>query len=132
MKYEKIKEDYKTSIVIIKYGLFYNVFSEDAIIINYLTNYKLFYNNNKLCASFTDKSISLVLSRLRVRKISYIVVNKKITEEYLGSIISYNEVLKESNRNNQKILLIEKIIDILNHLNEDKVKEIYLKLKELS
>ena len=33
-KYEKIKKENKNGIVIIKYGLFYNVFHEDAIIIN--------------------------------------------------------------------------------------------------
>ena len=128
-KYEKIKENNKNSIVIIKYGLFYNVFHEDAIIISYLMNYKLFYNNNKLCTSFTDKSISLVLSRLRLRKISYIVVNKMIKEEYLGSIIEYNKILNESNKVNEKMLLIEKIVDILKNTDDKKVKKIYLELE---
>ena len=79
-EYFKLKNENKKSIIMIKKGLFYNAFYEDAIMMSYLMNYKIYYNNDKLCISFPDKSLSLVLSRLRVRKISYLLINKEVKE----------------------------------------------------
>lgn len=64
--YFEVKSNNKDAVVIIKYGLFYSTFSNDAIIVSYISNYKLFYNNNCLCVSFTDKSLYVILTRLRV------------------------------------------------------------------
>lgn len=59
--YDKFKKCNEKKIIIIKYGIFYYVYNEDAIIVNYLTGYKLYYlNNKKLCVSFTDKSLNSV------------------------------------------------------------------------
>ena len=74
-------------------------FCEDAIMVSYLINYKIYYNDDKLCVSFTDKSLSIVLSRLRIRKISYILINKEVKEQFVGIILEYN---------NLKILYLEK------------------------
>lgn len=52
--YDKFKKCNEKKIIIIKSGIFYYVYNEDAIIVNYLTGYKLYYlNNKKLCVSFT-------------------------------------------------------------------------------
>ena len=124
-KYNEIKEKNENSVVIIKSGIFYNMYKEDAIIISYLMNYKLFYNNNNICVSFTDKSLSLVLSRLRIRKISYIVINKEITEQFIGGIMEYNRLLKEANLVCEKELLIDKINEGIKKMNIDSLKAIY-------
>lgn len=83
-----LKNEYKNSIILIKIGLFYNTYNEDAIIIHNLTKYKLYNNNGIMCTSFTDKSIDLVLSRLRSMNVSYVV---KISKELLDKTNKENE-----------------------------------------
>ena len=45
-KYFKVKGKYKDSIVFVKSGNFWNVFYGDAVIVHYITGYKI--SNNKL------------------------------------------------------------------------------------
>lgn len=92
---------------------------------SYLMNYKIYYNNDKLCISFPDKSLSLVLSRLRVRKISYILINKEVKEQFMGLVLEYNNLLKEATKIKEKELLIDKINNNLKMLDLKKIKEIY-------
>ena len=42
-EYLKIKSENKYKIVIVKTGLFYSAYGKDAIIINEMTNYSLFF-----------------------------------------------------------------------------------------
>lgn len=121
--YFEIKSNNKDVVVIIKYGLLYGAFSNDAIIVSYLSNYKLFYNNC-LCVSFTDKSLYVTLTRLRVRNINYIVINKDKTERYLSNINKYDIVLKEASLVKEKELLINKLIEKVKNEEIDKTKEI--------
>ena len=124
-EYFKLKNENKKSIIMIKKGLFYNAFYEDAIMMSYLMNYKIYYNNDKLCISFPDKSLSLVLSRLRVRKISYVLINKEVKEQFMGLVLEYNNLLKEATKIKEKELLIDKINNNLKMLDLKKIKEIY-------
>ena len=43
-KYNNIKNKYQEYIVLIKIGTFYSTFYNDAIILNYLFNYKIINN----------------------------------------------------------------------------------------
>lgn len=122
--YFEVKSNNKDAVVIIKYGLFYSTFSNDAIIVSYISNYKLFYNNNCLCVSFTDKSLYVILTRLRVRNINYIVINKDKIERYLSDINDYGIVLKEASLLKEKELLINKLIEKVKKLEISKIKEI--------
>lgn len=122
-EYLNIKDNNKDIVIIIKYGLFYNAFNEDAIIISYLSNYKLFYNNDYLCVSFTDKSLYIVLTRLRVRNINYIVINKEKIEKYIGNINEYDKNLKEASLVKERELLINKLIEKIKNEETYKLKE---------
>ena len=122
-EYLNIKDNNKDIVIIIKYGLFYNAFNEDAIIISYLSNYKLFYNNDYLCVSFTDKSLYIVLTRLRVRNINYIVINKEKIEKYIGNINDYDKNLKEASLVKERELLINKLIEKIKNEETYKLKE---------
>jgi len=93
-EYILLKKENKYSIIIVKFGLFYDVYGRDAIIISNITNYKLFFYSDKFCISFLKESLNLLLSRLRTRDISCIVLNKNNKEIYLGKDISY---IKEYN-----------------------------------
>lgn len=95
--YYNLKNKYKNSIVLIKVGLFYNIYNEDAIIIHNLTKYKLYNNNGIMCTSFTDKSIDLILSRLRSLNVGYIVKTNKEVTRYVGKTDSYKELLNKAN-----------------------------------
>ena len=121
-EYLNIKDNNKDIVIIIKYGLFYNAFNEDAIIISYLSNYKLFYNNDYLCVSFTDKSLYIVLTRLRVRNINYIVINKEKIEKYIGNINDYDKNLKEASLVKERELLINKLIEKIKNEEINKIK----------
>ena len=101
--YYNLKNEYKNSIILIKIRLFYNTYNEDTIIIHNLTKYKLYNNNGIICTSFTDKSIDLVLSRLRSMNVSYIVKTSKELTKYIGRVTSYKELLNKTNKKLKEI-----------------------------
>ena len=123
--YNNIKNANPDSIVIIKNGIFYNTFYDDAKIISYIMNYKLFYYNNILCVSFPDKNLYLLLSRLRIRNVGYIVIDNKNIESYIGAPFSYNSLLNEAKIVKDKELIINKIVNKLKTLNIDEIEKIY-------
>ena len=69
-KYFKVKGKYKDSIVFVKSGNFWNVFYGDAVIVHYITGYKI--SNNKL--GFPSKVLNHVLSKINSLFIDYILV----------------------------------------------------------
>ena len=87
-----------------------------------MMSYLIYYNNDKLCISFPDKSLSLVLSRLRVRKISYVLINKEVKEQFMGLVLEYNNLLKEATKIKEKELIIDKINNNLKMLDLKKNK----------
>ena len=123
-EYILLKKENKYSIVIVKSGLFYNVYGRDAIIISNITNYKLFFYNDKLCISFPRESLNLLLSRLRTRNIGYIVLNKNSKEIYLWKDICYIKEYKESSKIRERELLLEEILIKIKKLDYNKLKEI--------
>lgn len=50
-----------------------------------------------MCTSFTDKSIDLILSRLRSLNVGYIVKTNKEVTRYVGKTDSYKELLNKAN-----------------------------------
>lgn len=69
-KYFKVKVKYKDSIVFVKSGSFWNCFYGDALIVHYITGYKI--SNNKL--GFPSKVLNHVLSKINSLFIDYILV----------------------------------------------------------
>ena len=123
-EYVKLKKNNKYCIIITKSGLFYNVYGKDAIIINNMTNYKLFFYNDKLCTSFPKESLNLILSRLRTMNISYIVIHKNTKEEYIGKDINYIKFYDKASSLREREILIEKILYKLKLLDLYKLKDI--------
>ena len=123
-EYVKLKKNNKYCIIITKSGLFYNVYGKDAIIINNMTNYKLFFYNDKLCISFPNESLNLILSRLRTMNISYIVIHKNTKEEYIGKDINYIKFYDKASSLREREILIEKILYKLKLLDLYKLKDI--------
>ena len=72
----------------------------------------------------SKKSLNLLLSRLRTRDISYIVLNKNSKEIYLGKDICYIKEYNESSKIRERELLLEEILIKIKKLDYDKLKEI--------
>lgn len=129
--YYNLKNEYKNSIILIKIGLFYNAYNEDAIIMHNLTKYKLYNNNGIMCTSFTDKSIDLVLSRLRSMNVSYIVKTSKELTKFIGRVVSYKELLDKANKENERAMLLINISEFINRLEDIKLKELLKYLERI-
>ena len=129
--YYNLKNEYKNSIILIKIGLFYNAYNEDAIIIHNLTKYKLYNNNGIMCTSFTDKSIDLVLSKLISMNVSYIVKTSKELTKFIGRVVSYKELLDKANKENERAMLLINISEFINRLEDIKLKELLKYLERI-
>lgn len=90
-KYISIKHEYKECLVLIKSGSFYITFYDDALILNYLFNYKVI--NNKV--GFPISNLDKVLSKLDNNNISYY-----IDDNYNNNPINnYNNILYNAKTN---------------------------------
>lgn len=113
--YDSFQKKYPTSLIIIKDGIFYKAFHNNAKIIWYLFDYK--YLNDSV--SFGNTPYDKVLARLNKLDISYVIVNKEkellvvlkdkaIYESYVKlSTYSYNKTIS----NNKLIENVKKVID---------------------
>lgn len=96
--YNDVKLGNEEMIVFVKYGNFYRCFNNDAVIINYLFNYKLSEKNS---TGFPIKSIDKVISILRNNNISCIVINDiNNVINYICINNKYNSFLDLSKKNN--------------------------------
>lgn len=78
------KEQYKFSIILVKEGIFYKTYNDDALILWYLFEYK--YINN--CTSFGLNSYDKVLDKLRHIDLAFLVCSKdNIIEKVNGDLI---------------------------------------------
>ena len=95
--YNDVKLGNEEMIVFVKYGNFYRCFNNDAVIINYLFNYKLSEKNS---TGFPIKSIDKVLSILKNNNISCIVINDiNNVINYICINNKYNSFLDLSKKN---------------------------------
>lgn len=113
-RYNSYKSKYNNYIVLIKDGLFYKSFYDDAKIIWYLFDYK--YINNSV--SFGLTPYDKVLSKLNKLDIGYVVIDKD--QEVLKSIkdeenyISYVELAEKAYvKNTKREKLVNKFLGIV-------------------
>ena len=95
------------SIVLRKSGGFYQAFDDDALIINYLFDYKI---NNHKCG-FPLKTLDKVINILEEKSISYIIKNKEEIIKDFKKKNNYNKYLDKSKtkyniKNIHKLILI--------------------------
>lgn len=115
-KYNAYKEKYKNTIVIIKEGIFYKTFYDDAKILWYLFDYK--YVNDTV--SFGNVPYDKVIIKLNKLDISYVIIDNdnailsyiRDAETYLSYKLlaqkSYNKTIKTEG-------LIEKLKQVMNY-----------------
>ena len=111
---DRLRNEYKNTIIFLKYGNFYRCFYNNAIVVGYIFNYKL--HDNKV--GFPIKIIDNILSILDKYSIDYLVYNNSNDIRYIyHNINNYNKYLSlgnsKYNLDNYILNINNKIKDIL-------------------
>lgn len=113
----------KKSILIRKVGLFYNVFDNDALIINYLFDYKIINNR----CGFPINAIEKVKNTLSDKKVNYIIDDEMVDFKkenkymfYLTKAIDKNRLYEFINEMKNKIECLdeEDMLDLISKIKE--------------
>lgn len=114
----KIKE---ALIELRKSGKFYNCFGDDAIIIHYLTGYKIV--KEKGGVGFPESAFNKVINALEDAEVSYKVYEKDnvLAEKDFKKINSYKKLLKKGTNELSVEERYNKIESIIRSLSEDKL-----------
>ena len=92
-KFRSIKSNYYDKVVLIKNGLFYVTYEEDALIVRKITGYKLSLPDYRL--GFPSQKLLEIKDRLVKLNISVVVVDKgNDIKEYTAVNNRYNEIVK--------------------------------------
>ena len=126
--YNLYKEKYKSSVILIKEGIFYRTYNDDSVIMNYIFGYKLVDNY----VGFSNNSYNKVLDKLREIGIGFVVIDKdSVLLVNDGDIEVYDMYLKLGNkvldRKNKEDELVNKIRSI-NYSKYDLISEYLDKL----
>lgn len=112
----------KSSVVIRRNGGFYYAFDNDALVISYLTGYKV---SSGRCG-FPLNSLNKVTNLLEESKVNYIVKEnmKEIESKNYKKNNKYNKVLDKGKKKYNIDYKINSIIEKLNNLSYDKLEEL--------
>lgn len=104
-------------------GKFYNVYGDDAYILNYLFGYKVLDNNK---CGFPDNVINKVINKLDEKHISYqiIEINKDPVIKDYKKLNKYTNILKESLANITKKEQIDRLIEKIKSASPDTIDKI--------
>jgi len=122
-KYKELKNEYQNSLILIKSGLFYTSYLDDANIFNNIFNFKIV--NNKI--GFPEKTLSKVINKLDNIKVNYLIYaddNNDIQEFKNNKYNEYLSIIKKMEYKKQmKDMLINRIIYLINE-SEDNYEKI--------
>ena len=109
----------ESNVVIRKSGGFYNVFDNDAIIVSYLTGYKIVGGR----CGFPLNSLNKVTNILEDNKINYIVREnmKDIESKNYSNNNKYDKILDKGKKKYDIDYRINTIMDKINTLSYDKL-----------
>lgn len=95
--YESYKKNNQTKIIIIKEGIFYKTFKDDAFILWYIFDYKL--SND--CLSFRNNSYQKVIEKLEKLGIGYLIYinqEEQIVKDGDEEAYQYHNILSTKSR----------------------------------
>lgn len=112
----------KECVVIRKTGGFYNAFDDDAIIISYLTGYKI---SGGRCG-FPINSLDKVVNLLEDNKVNYIVKENmiEVNKKSFKKNNKYNKILDKGRKKIDIDYRINDIISKLNMLSYDRLNSL--------
>lgn len=126
-KYNTYKDKYENVLVIIKEGIFYKTFEDDAKILWYIFDYK--YVNDSV--SFGNSPYDKVILKLNKLDISYIVLDKDaIVLSHIRDKDTYSSYKSLSIKSYNKLIKTENLIDKLQILMNNK-PEYYEKVNSM-
>lgn len=132
-KYYTYKVKYKEYIIMMKYGNFYEILGNDALIMNKFFNYKISKLSNTFKVGFPISSLENIINKLNNYSINYIVIDKeRIEKKKKFELNNYNNYRFDENIINYNLIVISEITKYLtdNILSEnissklEKIKEI--------
>ena len=104
-------------VVIRRMGGFYNVFDDDAIVLNYLCDYKVKDNR----CGFPISALNKVINILEINKVSYIVREAGIKlKKNFNHGNKYDKILVKGRDKYNKDIIVNKIVSIINSLSYDR------------
>ena len=134
-KYNKNKESNENSIVLIKSGVFYKTFNNDAYIVAHLFNYKINRMSNFVMVGFPENTIENVKQRLLKENVSFVIINEEkqfLSNKNKLTKSNYKVLLDRSCRLNNIEMEIERIKSTLDILKGTKsIEKIISKIKEI-
>lgn len=105
-----------------KIGKFYNIYGDDAIILNYLFGYKILIDGK---VGFSESALIKVINTIEDKKIDYQIINKDgndVIKKY-GNFNSYNKILKQALEYRNIKSRIERIQELINNVNDITILE---------
>lgn len=127
--YKENKSKYSKYVIMIRVGIFFEVYDDDAYIVHNIMNYKVKNMKGYKRLGFPVNSYNMVINGLDKAKINYMIIDKDIVKKkfnknnynkylYYNHTLEdridniYKELLKRSNESSFKYLL-DKIEDLL-------------------
>lgn len=132
-KYYMYKTKYREYIVMLKYGNFYEILGNDALIMNKIFNYKLNKLSNTFKVGFPVSSLDNIINKLNDYFINYIVIDKsEITKRKDFDSNNYDKYTFDENTLKYNLILVNEITKYLNDNLQDENITIKLeKIKEI-
>lgn len=132
-KYYMYKTKYREYIVMLKYGNFYEILGNDALIMNKIFNYKLNKLSNTFKVGFPVSSLDNIINKLNDYFINYIVIDKsEITKRKDFDSNNYDKYTFDENTLKYNLILVNEITKYLNDNLQDESITIKLeKIKEI-
>ena len=124
-KYYEQKIKYKDYVIFIKCGNFYEVFENDALIINHLFNYKIKSFSNTFKAGFPVSKLDDVTLKLSDLKVNYLVI--KPDDNIIGKFSNntYSKYKFDIDKVRLNFFKLNKIMTYLNnHILDDNTTKI--------
>ena len=118
--YREYKEKYPKYVVIIRCGLFYEVYGEECYILNNIFGYKIRNINGNSRVGFPTTSYDKVISKLKSFKINYIIIDGVIYKKKFNGN-RYDEYIGDLNIDYRINRIIEKLLSLR---NSSKIKNI--------
>lgn len=120
-KYYTYKVKYKEYIIMMKYGNFYEILGNDALIMNKLLNYKISKLSNTFKVVFPTSSLENIINKLNNYSINCIVIDKeKIENKKEFEFNNYNNYQFDENIINYNLIVIS---GITKYLTDNILKE---------
>ncbi len=132
-KYYMYKTKYREYIVMLKYGNFYEILGNDALIMNKIFNYKLNKLSNTFKVGFPVSSLDNIINKLNNYFINYIVVDKyEITKRKDFDSNNYDKYIFDENTLKYNLILVNEITKYLNdNLQNENITIKLEKIKEI-